>query len=225
MSGPGGRYALSWSGGKDSVLALDRALRAGRDVGLLFNIYEGNSGRVRFHGVPRSLIQAQADAVGLPLLQAHTHPDDYEAVFLRVLDTLRARDFDGVIFGNIHLADIRAWYEERVTGRGLRHLEPLWGAPTAAIVREFLDRGFRTRIVSVDVSRGLREWVGQELTTELAAALADREDTDPAGERGEYHTFAYDGPLFARPVTHRVRGLLEMEGHVLADLEAIDQHA
>ena len=80
------RYALSWSGGKDSTLALDRARRAGLDVACLFNIYEGSSGRVRFHGVRAELIAAQASALGLPLLAAHTHPDDYETVFLRLID-------------------------------------------------------------------------------------------------------------------------------------------
>lgn len=215
-------HALSWSGGKDSALALDRARRADLDVTLLFNIYEGNSGRVRFHGVPHALIQAQADALGLPLLLAHTHPDDYETVFLRLLGTLEDRGIGGVIFGNIHLADIRSWYEERVVARGLRHVEPLWGERPEAVVREFLDRGFRTRIVSVDVARGARQWVGRELTLDLADSIAGTAGVDPAGEHGEYHTFAYDGPLFTRPVHHRVTGSLEMEGHALADLHPVD---
>ncbi|MBW3552389.1 MAG: hypothetical protein KY466_02700 [Gemmatimonadetes bacterium] len=211
-------YALSWSGGKDSTLALDRARRAGLEVALLFNIYEGNTGRVRFHGVRRELIEAQADSLGLELLAAHTHPDDYEAVFLGVLDEIGARGLGGVVFGNIHLADIRAWYEERVMARGLEHVEPLWGGAPADLVQEFLDRGFRTRIASVDLARGRREWVGAELTPALAARIAAEEDVDPAGERGEYHTFAFDGPLFRHPVAHRVAGTVEMEGHLLAEL-------
>ena len=216
--GAGTRYALSWSGGKDSTLALDRARRAGLDVALLFNIYEGSTGRVRFHGVRRELIEAQADSLGLDLVMAHTHPADYETVFLGVLDELGARGIGGVVCGNIHLADIRAWYEERVTGRGLEYVEPLWGGGPADLVREFLDRGFRTRIASVDLARGRREWVGAELTPALAAAIAGAEDVDAAGERGEYHTFAFDGPLFRHPVAHRVAGTVEMEGHLLAEL-------
>lgn len=212
------RYALSWSGGKDSTLALDRARRAGLDVALLFNIWEGSSGRVRFHGVRRELIEAQAESLGLELVSDHTHPDDYETVFLRVLDELAGRGLAGVVFGNIHLADIRAWYEERVAGRGLEHVEPLWGDEPAALVAEFLGRGFRTRIASVDLARGRREWVGAELTPELAAGIAATPGVDPAGEQGEYHTFAYDGPLFRRPVAHTVAGTVEMEGHLLVEL-------
>lgn len=211
-------YALSWSGGKDSTLALDRALARGLDVRLLFNIYEGNTGRVRFHGVRRELIEAQAASVGIELLTAHTHPDEYETVFLRVLDEVTRRGLAGVVFGNIHLADIRAWYQERVEGRGLEHVEPLWGGDPNALVREFLDRGFRTRIASVDLARGRREWVGEELTAALAAEIAAAEDVDPAGERGEYHTFAFDGPLFGRAVAHVVGGTVEMEGHLLVEM-------
>lgn len=185
---------------------------------MLFNIYEGNTGRVRFHGVRRELIEAQAESLGLELLAAHTHPDDYEAVFGRVLQEVRARGLAGVVFGNIHLTDIRAWYEERVTGKGLEHVEPLWGGRPADLVGEFLDRGFRTRIASVDVARGRREWVGAELTPALAAEITEAEDVDPAGERGEYHTFAFDGPLFRHPVAHRVAGTVEIEGHLLAEL-------
>ena len=84
------RYALRWSGGKDSLLALDRALARGLDVATLFTIHEGNTGRVRFHGVPSSLIRAQAGALGVPILQAHPHPRDFEAVFLDLLDRLPA---------------------------------------------------------------------------------------------------------------------------------------
>src|SRR5437588_7005802 len=124
------KYALSFSGGKDSMLALDRALRQRFDIHRLFNIYEGSSGRVRFHGIRAHLIGAQADSIGIPLLQDSTHPDDYEAVFLRVLDRLQEEGIGGIIFGNIHLADIRAWYEERVTARGFEHVEPLWDVPT-----------------------------------------------------------------------------------------------
>lgn len=222
-SGDGPRgYALSWSGGKDSTLALDRARRAGLHVPLLFNIHEGSTGRVRFHGVRAELIRAQADALAIELLEDHTHPDDYETVFLRVLERVRDRGLAGVIFGNIHLADIRAWYEARVTGRGLEHVEPLWGGDPATLTGEFLDRGFRTRIVSIDLARGREAWVGAELSPSLLAEIAAAEDVDPAGERGEYHTFVFDGPLFRRPVGHTVGEIVEMEGHRFVDLVPAD---
>jgi diphthine-ammonia ligase len=120
-------YALFWSGGKDSLLALDRGRRFGLDIQALVNLYEGNSGRVRFHGVRKELIAEQANALGLELLQGKTHPENFEEAFLLVLQELKERGFDGIVFGNIHLADSRAWYEQRTTTHGFQHIEPLWG--------------------------------------------------------------------------------------------------
>lgn len=213
-------YALSWSGGKDSTLALDRAVREGLDVRYLFNIYEGNSERVRFHGVRRALIQAQADALGLELIHSHTHPEDFDAAFSSTLNTLRARGVDGILFGNIHLADIRAWYEERTTAKGFRHGEPLWNADPAALVDELIARGYRAKVVSVNLELGDTAWLGRELDAGLAAELKGKQGIDPAGESGEYHTFVFDGPLFRSPVEFRVGEPFEREGHLLLDLLA-----
>ncbi|MFW6202364.1 MAG: diphthine--ammonia ligase [Gemmatimonadota bacterium] len=212
-------YALSWSGGKDATLALDRAVREGLDVPILFNIYEGSSGRVRFHGVRRELIRAQADALGLELIQAHTgSDDDFDAVFGRVLDELRDRGVRGVVFGNIHLADVRGWYEERTTARGFEHLEPLWGAEPVALAEEFIARGYHARVVSVNLELGSADWIGRELDRRLLRALSSAPGIDPGGEHGEYHTFVYDGPLFRRPVPFTGGESITLEGHRFLDL-------
>lgn len=211
-------HALAWSGGKDSTLALDRAVRQGLDVRYLFNIVHGLTGRVRFHGVRAAMIARQADALGLDLVQPRTTPEGFEAAFLGGLDDLRGRGVDGIVFGNIHLDDVRAWYEERTTARGLAHVEPLWGGAPADLVAEVLVRGYRTRIVSVDLARGRRDWLGRVLDTELAAKIAATPGTDPAGEQGEYHSFVFDGPLFRCPVGHRRGDVHEEEGHAQLDL-------
>ena len=213
------RYALSWSGGKDSTLALDRARRAGLDVACLFNIYERSSGRVRFHGVRAELIAAQANALGLPLVAAHTHPDDYETVFLRLLDQFRSEGIGGVMFGNIHLADIRAWYEERTTSRGFAHTEPLWGEAPGDLIREFVARGYLARIVSIDLARARPEWLGATLDLDLIHSIEAEPAVDVCGERGEYHTFVSAGPLFQRPVPVQPGEAIEMEGHRSIDLQ------
>ncbi|HUZ03001.1 MAG TPA: diphthine--ammonia ligase [Thermomicrobiaceae bacterium] len=212
------RYALSWSGGKDSLLALDRALLGGRDVATLFTIHEGNTGRVRFHGVRAELIQAQAKALGLPILQAHTHPCDYEAVLIDLLNRLPALGIGGVIFGNIHLADIRAWYEERTGARGLEHVEPLWGDTPSDVVREFVERGHVSRIVSVNLDLGRPEWLGRTFDLDLIREI-EAAGVDPCGERGEYHSFSVNGPRFRHPVAVREVGIIEMEGHRILDLQ------
>lgn len=212
------RYALSFSGGKDSMLALDRAIRQGLDVACLFNIYEGSSGRVRFHGIRAPLIAAQAEAIGIPLVQDSTHPDDYETVFLRTLERLREEGIGGIIFGNIHLADIRAWYEERVTGMDFQHVEPLWGEPGLVLAREVIERGYSPVVVSVDLARAPASWLGRTLDLDLLRDIEARPEIDPAGERGEYHTFVAGGPHFRHALDIRIGEQVEMEGHGLIEV-------
>lgn len=211
-------YALMTSGGKDSTLALDRARRDGLEIGHLVNIYEGSTGRVRFHGVRHELIRRQAEALGIELLSAHTTPDDFESVFLDTLKALVARDAEGVIFGNIHLADVRAWYEERVRGAGLEHIEPLWGDPPVEIAWEVIERGYRAVVVSVDLARRAAPFLGREFDADLLTEIATTDDLDPCGERGEYHTFVFDGPEFREPVGFARGEVVELDGHRFLEL-------
>jgi diphthine-ammonia ligase len=210
-------YAMFWSGGKDSLLALDRAQRAGLSVTHLVNVYEGNSGRVRFHGVRRRHIQAQAEAMGLQLVQAHTHPGDFESALRVAFEELKRAGIGGVAFGNIHLADIRAWYEERTSAAGFEHVEPLWGDPPATLVREFVERGHRARICSVNLGCGRPEWLGRVFDARLIADLEAAAPADVCGERGEYHSFAVGGPLFHHRLSMETEGRLEIENHLILD--------
>jgi uncharacterized protein (TIGR00290 family) len=214
-------YALMSSGGKDSTLALDRARRLGLDVRFLANIYEGATGRVRFHGVRHELIAAQAASLGLECLQAHTGPEGFEAVFLRLLDGLCARGCDGLVFGNIHLEDVRGWYEERVRAKGLDHVEPLWGDPAIELVHEVVERGYRALVVGVDLKLQAAAFLGRELDANLLTDIAIADGLDAAGERGEYHTFVYDGPAFAFPLLIRPGRHVELDGHRCMDLTLV----
>ena len=210
-------FAVAWSGGKDSTHALHRALRQGYRVTHLFNIYEESSGRVRFHGIPGELVAAQAGALGLELIQEASAPGDFEAAFSRVLDALEERGIRGVIFGNVHLTDIRDWYRTRTRGRGFEHIEPLWGDDPHRLVRGYLALGYRSFVVSVNLECGDPEWLGLELTPGLLRRMSAG-GRDPCGERGEYHTFTWDGPRFASPVRVRRGETLEREGHRFLDL-------
>lgn len=213
-----GPYALSWSGGKDATHALHRVRESGLEVTHLFNIFEGSSGRVRFHGVRRELIAAQADVLGLELVQASTGPEDFEGAFLRVLEGLAEAGIVGVVFGNIHLEEIRDWYESRTTALGFEHVEPLWGRPPPRLARQVSELGYRALVVSVDLERGDPGWLGRELEADLLEEITARPGVDACGERGEYHTFVWDGPLFRRPVAFRKGEEVEMEGHRFLDL-------
>ncbi|HKC19102.1 MAG TPA: adenosine nucleotide hydrolase, partial [Candidatus Dormibacteraeota bacterium] len=138
-----GRYALMWSGGKDSALALQRARTSGLDVRLLLNFYDQASGRVRFHATPIGLLQQQAAAIGIELRALATTWPEMDSILRQELDRLRADDFAGVVLGDIHLADVRAWYEERVTAAGLEHVEPLWGDASTDLLAEYVESGGR----------------------------------------------------------------------------------
>jgi uncharacterized protein (TIGR00290 family) len=194
-----GRYAVMFSGGKDSMLALDRALRAGAAAPTLLTLYDAASERVRFHGVPLAVMRAQAEALGLGARHHPTTPATFEAVFLAALAALRDDGFSGVIFGDIHLADVRAWYEERVRAAGLVHVEPLWGEPPGALVRAAVERGHRALITCVEEATTDPAWLGRVIDEQLIAEF-ERKGIDPCGERGEYHTLVTDGPLFQRPL-------------------------
>jgi uncharacterized protein (TIGR00290 family) len=216
--------ALSFSGGKDSTLALDRAIRRGWPVRYLLNLYDAASHRVRFHGVRQELIQAQADALGFPLLSYPTQPDTFEQVFLGALDDLRQRGVDAIIFGDIHLADVRAWYEERTTARGLLHLEPLWGEPVGLLAREVVQRGYHAVLTSVELARARESWLGQPLSEALITEF-ESAGIDTCGERGEYHTFVSSGPLFRRPIPIRLGERVSMPGYALIEITPEAPHS
>jgi diphthine-ammonia ligase len=211
--------ALSFSGGKDSLLALDRAVRQGLSVDFLVTMYDESSQRVRFHGVPIALIQAQADALGIPLLSYPNAPETFEVVFLHSLQELRQHGITTMLFGNIHLADVRAWYEERTTAAGLIHGEPLWGESPNKLVREFLARGYGAMLTCIEEARANPAWLGIPLTEQLVQEF-EQSGIDACGERGEYHTFVYAGPLFSYPLAIRLGERISQAGFQLIDIQS-----
>ena len=189
-----------WSGGKDSALALDRARRAGLAVDRLLSFFDSTTRRVRFHATRVEMLEAQAAAIGIDLRAIPTSWPEMEASLGRQLASLRAEGFAGVLFGDIHLADVRAWYEKRVTAAGLEHLEPLWGEPPPALLDEFISSGGRAVLTCVELPKLAESWLGR-ITDEAFAADIAQTGADACGENGEYHTFAFAGPVFLRPVS------------------------
>lgn len=220
--GPAGASAVVWSGGKDSTLALHRALRQGRRVTHLLTIYDRATGRVPYHGVSRELIAAQADALGLePVLEA-SEEGEFEGALSRGFRRLTEAGVETLVFGNIHLADVRAWYEERVRAAGFDHAEPLWGGDPARLAREYVSLGYRGIIVSVMLGTADPAWLGREFGGELLAEIAAHEEIDPCGERGEFHSFTRDGPIFTRSIPVRPGEEKEQNGYRYLDLEIGD---
>jgi len=207
-----------WSGGKDSYLALIRAKHQGLGVTTLVNFYDGPTGRVRFHATRHELIEAQAFALGLRLHQHATTAAGYEAGFRAGLRQLAEAGCPGVVFGNIHLADVRAWFEERVRAQRLEHHEPLWGDPPDALLDQFVDSGAQAVITCVDTAKLPASWLGRSLDEAFAADIARQPGVDPCGERGEYHSFVHAGPLFAQPVSWRPGPIHEEKGFAQLEL-------
>lgn len=195
----GSRYALLWSGGKDSSLALRRARAAGLNVARLLTFYDSGTGRVRFHATTVAMLQAQADAAGLELRPIASTWPEMEPRLRQELALLHREGFAGVVLGDVHLADVRAWYEERVVAAGLEHVEPLWAEPPAVLVREFVESGGRAVLTCVDTSRLDRSWLGRIIDARFVDEIATTA-VDPCGENGEYHSFVFESPEFAAPV-------------------------
>jgi uncharacterized protein (TIGR00290 family) len=197
-------YALFWSGGKDSALALARARSAGLDIRRLITFRDAESGRVRFHATRPELIEAQAAAVGprVSLASIATPWEGMEQRMVAELGRLRGDGYAGVVLGDIHLADVRAWYEDRVRAAGMEHVEPLWDEAPAALLAEFVESGGRAVVTCVDTSRLDASWLGRIVDAEFAADIA-RAGVDACGENGEYHTFAFAGPAFKKQVGWR----------------------
>lgn len=188
-----------WSGGKDSALALQRARAAGIEVSLLLNFHDAATGRVRFHATPVEMLWQQALAVGIELRTIGTAWPDMDARLREELARLRKEGYTGVVFGDIHLADVRAWYEERVTAAGLSHVEPLWGEASPALLEEYVSSGGRAVVTCVDLRKLDETWLGRIVDERFVAGIGAT-GVDACGENGEYHTFAFAGPVFERPV-------------------------
>ncbi len=189
---------VSWSGGKDSCLALWRARQSGMAIRRLVTAMEESGNRSRSHGVPPALLKAQGEALGAELHFYATSWKDYEEKFVALLRDARAKGITHAVFGDIDLAAHREW-EERVCAQAdITPCLPLWGEPRIALVEEFLDLGFKALVVCINGNYLPEEFCGRDFDRAFLADLPP--GVDACGENGEFHTFVYDGPAFARPV-------------------------
>ena len=190
----------SWSGGKDSALALHEAARAGAEPRLLVSMMVEGGERSRSHGLSREVLAAQAEAVGLPIEFGAASWSGYEAELIRVLEASIAAGGPIVgVFGDIDMQDHRDWVE-RVCGLvGAEARLPIWQRDRRAVMDELLDTGFRAVIVAVRDGVLPKELLGVMIDAEVVAAI-EAAGADAAGENGEYHSLVVDGPLFERPL-------------------------
>ncbi len=187
----------SWSGGKDSCLALYKALKNGMDVKLLINTVTEDGMYSRSHGVRAEVLRKQADALGIELIQIRTSWENYEENFLQTLSKLRELGFSQGIFGDIDLEEHKQWIERVCEKAKIIPYLPLWKMEREEVVREFIKSGFRAVVCSVKDGILDREWLGKEIDMKFIEEMKKR-SVDVCGENGEFHTFVYDGPIFKK---------------------------
>jgi uncharacterized protein (TIGR00290 family) len=216
---------LSWSGGKDSALALDALSRdpSVDIVGLLTSVTRSYD-RISVHGVRRSMLEAQVQRLGLPLFEIALNPgctnDEYEAAFHSALGEIRRKlpDVAHIAFGDLFLEDVRAYRERLLAGSGFDPLFPIWGLDTTTLARRFIADGFVAHLVCVDTTQLDAAFAGRVFDEQL---LADFPTTvDPCGERGEFHTFVSAAPQFSAPIQYRLgETVLRDDRFMFCDIE------
>jgi uncharacterized protein (TIGR00290 family) len=187
-----------WSGGKDSSYALHKVLSEKLfDVKYLLTTMNENFKRISMHGVREALLEAQADAVGIPLLKAWVKEGtntEYEKQMERILLQAKTEGIDHVIFGDIFLEDLRVYRENNMAKVGMQCVFPIWKIDTKWMVNDFISKGFKTITCCVNDGYLSEDWVGREIDESFIKYLPS--NVDACGENGEFHTFCFDGPLF-----------------------------
>jgi uncharacterized protein (TIGR00290 family) len=215
------RTLLSWSSGKDSAwtLHLLQQQEEYEVVGLL-TTFNREVNRVAMHGVRRELVEAQAEAAGIPLwgvdLPSPCSDADYESIMKETCKTAVQEKIEYVAFGDLFLRDIREYREKQLEGSGLKPIFPVWGIPTPELARSMIESGVRAKLSCVDCHCLSAGFVGREFDAQLLSDFPS--GIDPCGENGEFHSFVYGGPMFRRDLPIEVGEIVTRDRFVFADL-------
>lgn len=215
------KILLSWSSGKDSAWALHVLRQQNQyEIAGLLTTMNSAFDRVAMHSTRRALVEMQAEAAGLPLITAQLpwpcSNSDYESIMKQVCEQAVAQGISAVAFGDLFLADVRAYRERQLKGTGLEPLFPVWQCPTRELARQMVGSGLRAKLICVDPKQLSPGFVGrdfdQSLLDELPAGV------DPCGENGEFHSFVYAGPMFTRELAIATGEKVERDGFWFCDV-------
>jgi uncharacterized protein (TIGR00290 family) len=212
---------LSWSGGKDSCLALHQLQRKPDvSVAALLTTITRDFDRISMHGVRRVLLEQQADSLDIPLhpifISKGASDNEYETTMADAFSVYRDRGIDTVVFGDLFLEDIRAYRDGFLAKQSMIGAYPVWGKDTSALVRKFIGCGFKAAVVCVDPAQLDHSFVGRVIDEEFLSELPP--DVDPCGENGEFHTFVFDGPNFRFPVQFSFGAISKRDSFWFCDL-------
>lgn len=212
------KFIVSYSGGKDSTLALYHAMQVGKATGLIVMLEEQGL-RSRSHAMSMEIIQAQANALGLPIITASSSWNDYETEFLKLLADAKQQGADVLVTGDLDMPEHGCWHDRITQQAGLKLCMPLWQRPHREVIEEFIQLGFKTMIVTVNLNLGMKvDDLGKILTLDYIQELENR-GIDPCGEGGEFHSTVIDGPLFTAPIAVRKGDILYHENYAFLALE------
>lgn len=202
------KFIASYSGGKDSTLALYKAMQEGTDIGIIVMMEEDGE-RSRAHSLFPAVLKAQAEAIGLPLFIDATNWEDYEKVFVGKLKEAKELGAEVLVTGDIDVPEENCWHERVTNGVGLKVGMPLWRKSHKEVVEEFIKLGFITKVVTVNLNKGMKkEDLGRILDFNYMRELEER-GIDPCGEAGEFHTTVIAGPLFNKELKVKHGGIIE----------------
>jgi len=215
-----GKAFVSWSGGKDSVLACYNAIKNdGIEIAYLLNMLSENGTHSRSHHLSVAVLKAQAEAMRIPIVQRQATWRGYEEEFKKTLSFFKKGGIQTGVFGDIDVQEHRDWVERVCSESGLNAILPLWQRSRDSLMGEFIVVGFKAVIVAVKLECMGSEWLGRQLDRQFVEDMRRLPHVDLCGENGEYHTFVYDGPLFKKPVVFATGEKILGDKHCFLELK------
>lgn len=218
------RVIISWSGGKDSALALQKLQAEGKYqiAGFITTCTEGFR-RISMHGVRCSMLNRQCRAIGIPVqkvfIPKNCDNSTYESIMRDALASWKAKGVNTVAFGDLFLTEIRDYRNRLVSSMGMKAIYPIWGRDTAEMAKQFLSLGFQATIVCADKRKLSIDSAGKRYDASFLESLP--ESVDPCGENGEFHTFVHDGPIFNEPLKCKKASVIHRDHWYYADLKPL----
>lgn len=214
------KFVASYSGGKDSALAIYRAIQAGHEPMALLTTYDEKNKHSWFHNIPYLLLQEISKSVDIPITLVNTGAESYTSDFEKALLSLKEQGAQMCVFGDIDIQEHFDWCNNRCENVGLEGSFPLWKSNRRELVHEVIDVGFKTLITVINTDRVNESHIGKVLTYELIEQL-EKENVDVCGENGEYHTFVFDGPIFKKPIEFKQTKIVRIQNQIRALIQEV----
>jgi len=210
---------VSWSGGKETALSCFRIMQRGDiKVTYLLNMISEDGKHSRSHGIKTDILQLQAEKIGIPIIQKRTSWETYEDEFKKAVLKLKKEDIEIGIFGDIDIQEHRDWVERVCKEVDIKPILPLWQNKREELLYEFIESGFKAIVVSIKSDILGKDWLGRHIDKQFITQFKALDNIDLCGERGEYHTFVYDGPIFRQPLQYITGKHLLKNNHLFLEI-------